>query len=407
MGRRKKNVDRQNQLGEILLRLRQERKFSMKKLAQATGVSAAYICRLEAGERNPSRDLLLELIEVLMPMSSQAEKDQVMVAGGFAPANYRNFMGRDDTLSLYVTLVNQDPDDFKAFISLVILSIRSGQHTTARKQIQQGMKHFDDQVQLYALMAALELSQNHYDEAVKYQSQALEYFKSTQAGTLRLTEDDLLLSRGIIHFEEGNAQAYAYQQAVVEKKEKKAEVFRQKALAALRLAFDDFSQALSLHEDVYILDELARVNFTLAFLMDDQEAKSYWEQAVKAFESTVCSNNKAALGYQALLQSTAFLALAYAKSKDFERAWFTLNVIEACLPNYWLIHYMKANYYALHFKQSQVPEDLTHALEALEKAASIDDPLNQAREEAARELDFDVLRQHHNQRFSAFIRGEL
>lgn len=404
MGRRKKAVKELSQLATMLTELRLARQLSMKNLSQATGISIAYISRIESGERHPSRELLLQLIEVLMPLASQLEKDRVMLAGGFAPSNYRNFMGREEVASLYQSIAQKDPDDFKNFIALVLLYIRSGQHEKALQEINQGLTRFNDKVQLCALMAALELSKENYEQAIDFQTDALKAFLNRDPDiALRLKQNDLLLSRGIIYFEAGNSKAYKYQSLLLDQTVKQAESHKDKALEYLHLAAEDFKQALSLGEDVYVLDELARVYFTFAFLLDEKDAVDYWSKSVESFEKTIYSNDKASLGYQSLIQSTAFLALAYAKKQEYQRAWFTLNIMEACLPNYWLIHYMKALYHVMLYKTENKTTLLRSALDCLKIAAGIPDQFNRTCTEARVDMDFEVLRVHYADEFEALL----
>ena len=404
MGKRKKARTSSQTLSKMLADLRQERKLSLKSLAKAAGVSAAYICRLESGERHPSRDLLLGLIDILMPTASQADKDKLMVAAGFAPVNYRNYMGRESVISLYEALCQRHPEDFKNLNALVMLYLRNNRHADALNKIKAGQQQFSNPVQSLVLMAATALSGQDYPEAVKLQTQAIEAFKQDGAQQ-GLQLYDLYFSRGLIYFESGTHKAYAYQNAKINND--KASSHLNDALAQLDLAEKDFQTALQMQEDVYVLDELARLYFTMAYLQDDKLAPALWEKSVKAFEKTICSSDKEVLGYQSLIQSTCFLALTYIKTRDFQRAWFTLNIVEACLPNYWLLHYMKAIYFVLSDTgNSSRAENLDQALNCLKRAAAIDDPHNRTLTEAQLDLDFQCLRQERGADFKAFLKGE-
>lgn len=412
---KKKTTEAENRLGVLLSELRQKRKLSMQKLAQASGISAAYICRIESGERHPSRELLQTLADVLIPETNQADKDELLIAAGFAPTNFRNFMGRQDVLTIYQKALAQNPLDFRSYIALVLSLIRSGQHEQARTHINEGMQRFDDMVQLQALMAALELSKSNHEQAIRFQEEALRYYQlEEKKERLNLTYTDLLLGLGVMHFDRGHILSYARMRAQEDGDQAAALAHGEKALLSLHQACRVFQQSLEIDpDDVYVLDELARVHFTVAYNQVGDQLKhsqdnrlEHWRSCIDAFERAVCSKNKQDLGYHALLQSTAFLALAYSKAGDFKQAWFTISVVEACLPNYWLIHYVKACHFGLKIlnqhdgQRTGASEGLfKESLNALEKSVLISDPHNQAREEAALDPDLEPLRIQANTEF--------
>lgn len=403
----------ENKLGSMLAQLRQKRGLSMQKLADATGISAAYICRIETGERRPSRDLLHSLADALLPEGSQGEKDELLVAAGFVPVNFRNFMGREDVLAIYHNLLAQNPKDFKTFIALALSLIRSYKHEQARKLIHEGMQRFDDMVQLQALMAALELSKQNFDSAITFQQEAIRHYQEERDKErlyLRLT--DLLLSLGVMHFERGHQAAYRRIQYAAEGSQAAAAEQTRLALNYLKEASRVFREALdSDPEDVYILDELARVHFTIAYIEPPAEAAEHWCSSIAAFEQTVTSPAKQSLGYHALLQSTLFLALAYSKASQFDKAWLTLSIVEVCLPNYWLVHYIKACHFGLRIlhehkgKRAKASEALFNAcLQALEKAVAIADSENHTQQEAAIDPDLEPIRKHCAVEFQALMK---
>lgn len=415
---KRKNNDNQGLLGAQLARLRQQRGYSMQKLARETGISAAYICRIEGGERHPSKDLLDTLANFLLPETNQAEKDELFIAAGFAPNNFRNFMGRQDVMAIYEKELAKNPLNFKIYIALVLSLIRAGRHQLASQQINEGMQRFDDIVQLHALMAALELSKQNYPQAVRFQEDAIRNFHLVEnKDSLNLRLSDLLLSLGVIHFERGHLFAYGRLRCQAAQDTAGMLEQEQQALGFLKAAQRAFREALEVDPlDVYILDELARVSFTMAYLQSGAEAEKAWKATLKAFEQVLSSPDKQSLGYHSLLQSTAFLALAYSKAGKFDKAWFTINVVEACLPNFWLIHYVKACYYGLQIRglmsgtsaQTEALEPLYEScLQSLKKAASVKDDENMTREEARLDPDLEPLRNYNPKAFAAITEGAL
>ncbi|MGV3523503.1 MAG: helix-turn-helix domain-containing protein [Candidatus Sericytochromatia bacterium] len=399
--------------GQLMGELRIQKGLSMQKLARQIGISAAYICRLESGERHPSRDIALKLSDILLQGADQLQKDELLVAAGFAPTNYRHFLGRRDVLEIYEAIFSENPENFKNFIALVYSLIRAHEYVRANAVIQEGMKGSHDKVQFSALRAALELAQRNFEQALFFQKEALQAFSQDKKKTvLSLSQVDLLLSLGVIYFEKANHNIAAWVQVSGPMKPSQGERIPDHVFDTLNQAKEAFLMALEqAPHDIYILDELARVHFTWAYLLPESEAFDFWQEAALAFEKTVTSPQKAVLGSQALLQSTAFLALSYSKLARFDKAWFTLSIMEACIPNYWLIHYMKACYFGLRLKHSQnaTPSNLllSSALDALEQAISISDPHNQAAQEALYEPDLALVRQWLPERFARVLQGDV
>lgn len=408
---KERKKEQSNSLGELLFQLRKKNAFSMQKLANLTEISPAYICRIESGERKPSRELLEVILSHLIPNANQAEKDEVLIAAGYAPVNLKNFMGREDVLAIYQKSLAADPDNFKAYIGFITSLIRSQQYDLARQHIQQGMQKFDDMVQLQTLLATLEMSKGNYQQAITFQQEALRYYQSSKKrADLKL--NDLLLSLGVMYFEQGNDFAYQRIEALNQSQEKQAKAHTKSALDALQAALTTFEDALKIDpDDVYILDELARVHFTLAYILPIKASQAHWKASIDAFEKTLYSSQKQVLGYEALLQSTAFLALAYSKSGNFPSAWFTINTIEACLPNYWLIHYIKACYFGLKIQsdykgqRTKQSEPLFQScLKTLATAFAVQDPNNRSQEEAVLEPDLEAVKKLCPKEWKALFR---
>ena len=399
-------------LGTLIAQLRKEQKLSMQKLAKAVGISAAYVCRLESGERHPSRDLLIKLSNILLPRGSQSEKDELMIAAGFAPNNFRNFMGRHDLLSIYERLVQEEPENFKHYIALVLNLIRTNKHEDALLRINQGMAHFDDMTQLQALMAALELSKGRFEQALMFQTEALKYLEDVTESSSVLGPGDLHLGLGVMYLMKGNQLIYQVAELRAQNETVKAQKQEIMALEDLKKAKISFESALSyLPEDVYILDELARVSINLAYLMESKQARVFWLEVVEIFERVVCSKDKHEIGYENLIESISYLAYAYLKCQDFEKAWFNINMVEACLPNYWVIHYIKADYFCLLFDQEFGPQDIVggkallyESLGALEKAFSVKDLENNALSQSRVDPDLNSVRQYCQQEFDSLVK---
>ncbi|MBT9548131.1 MAG: helix-turn-helix transcriptional regulator [Candidatus Sericytochromatia bacterium] len=392
-------------LGERLTYLRKKQGYSMKTLADLTGISAAYICKMESGQRKPARDVMLRLVNSLLIESSQQERDELLLLAGFAPLHYRSFMGKADLIKLYQEALEAEPDNFKFFISLVMVLIRSGRFADAEVRIQKGIQTFDDQVQLQALLAALELAKGQFDTAIEYQRSALDYFKmAKRAESQTLALPDLLLSLGVIYFLKGESQLDQLNHGQIPSNQTVSGL-SESAWETLSEAKKCFHQALKASpEDVYILDEYARVCYSLATLDNECSPSPLWKESASNFKKVICSPDKHNLGATHLLHSTSFWALALAKSQDYESAWLQLSVVEACIPDFWLVHYLKASYFCLRFQEDKLsPKEkklqLDLALKALEIVLKNEDPQNPSRTEALVDPDLNVLRQEKKLEF--------
>jgi transcriptional regulator with XRE-family HTH domain len=281
MGRRPKNQSIQppTVLAKILADLRRQHKLTMQEFASRLNVSAAYICRLEAGERRPSRDFITHLALTFYPEGSGPEQDELLVAAGYTPLHFRRFIGRDDVIHVFERAIERDPENFKQFIELVLILIKSGRFEQAQQRIQQGMNFYDDQVRLQVLVAATELAKGNFELALQYQNEALKYFLLEADPTkLHLKQQDLHHTLGVTHFMKGyrHVDRYLMQESVTPL----AQQERQLAITHLVSARDQFAQALALDaEDVYTLDEYARTFFNLAYLEGENDP-NLWKETI-------------------------------------------------------------------------------------------------------------------------------
>lgn len=90
-------LDEDSGFAATLRRLRCESGKSRYKLAQWTGLSEAYLLRLESGERsNPSRDVVLLLALALVSENQKTDVydvDELMLSAGYAPLRKRGEVG--------------------------------------------------------------------------------------------------------------------------------------------------------------------------------------------------------------------------------------------------------------------------------------------------------------------------
>lgn len=393
---------------QALRRLRKQRKLTMKKLAERLNVSESFISRLESGERQPSKELILQMGPIFFPEGNAAALDDLLIAADYTPLHLDNFTGRQDVISIFQEALSQNPQNFRAFISLVISLIRQGKTDVAQKKIDEGFHLFDNQVQLQTLSSALELAQGNYSRAVSFQQEALRYFNlSPDKHRLQIELQDLLLNLGVIYFLQGYEALDQFLLAHESQQAEAAAKARDTAEQLLNQARLQFEAALRLApDDIYILDEYARVQFNLAYLKETVGECVDYSETIQSFKQVVYSGQKEKLSYHDMVESALFLVHAYVKAHQFEEAEHNINLIECCLPNYWLVHYLKACFFSLKYATTQVPALLDEALKSLTRAAEIDDEHNRTLTEAGMDPDLKILRNMRPLEFAKLLKLE-
>jgi transcriptional regulator with XRE-family HTH domain len=91
---------------EVLAELRSARGLSQSRLAHEAGFDHSYISRLEAGKREPSRETVLALAQVLE--LDAANLDRLLVAAGFRPLDDSNLFADEPAIAEAVRLL-RDP----------------------------------------------------------------------------------------------------------------------------------------------------------------------------------------------------------------------------------------------------------------------------------------------------------
>jgi transcriptional regulator with XRE-family HTH domain len=389
-----------------LKELRKKRKLTMKQLAQLLHVSESFISRLESGERQPAKELILQMGPLFFPDGNDKGLDELLISADYTPLHLERMTGTNDVVGLFQNAVDENPANFRAYLALVISLIKLGRYSSAREKIQQGLQQFDQSlVQLQALHAALELAQGNFESALDFQQSALRYFAlDSNPEALQIKQEDLLLNLAVIYFIRGYQGIDAYLAAEAKGHKNQAHKHQQQALSDLMRAHEELVKALQIApNDVYILDEYARVNFNLAYLVEDPRKNAYPE-AIRAFRTILYSDQKHRLSYNDLLESSVFLIHAYAKNGQFDEAEQNINLMECCLPNYWLIHYIKACFFSLKYSETHDDSLLERGLTCLRIAASISDNGNRTRDEGMLDPDLAALREQKLREFTKIIK---
>ena len=92
--------------GQVLAEMRARYGASQSRLAHEAGFDHSYISRLEAGKREPSRDTVLAIAEVLE--APQLELDRLLIAAGFRPTDDSSLFADEPAIAEAVRLL-RDP----------------------------------------------------------------------------------------------------------------------------------------------------------------------------------------------------------------------------------------------------------------------------------------------------------
>lgn len=393
-----------NPFSQRIALLRKQESLTMTALAERIGVTASYISLLEAGDRQPSRDIVLKLAEVFFGNDDQAPIDELLVLAGLSPVSYELQYQPQDTRSIYEEHLRQQPEDFKTFTALIRLLIRQGEFKLAEDHIYEGLKRFQDAARLQALMAQLQLCLKAYETAATFQGSAIElYRKQQKPAVLKLDPDfaDLHTNLGVIYFLWGSD---IFESSLTADTDKQA-VLKKQALKHFYQALDYYEQALAITPgDIFLLDEYARIRFNIADLSTGQSRQPLWEATIQAFIQVICAEDIGALGQDSVREANAFLAHAHSKAGQFEQARTLIGVIQSCNPDYWLIYYIKACFYSLRSETGH-PEDLERALAILERAIQIPQSHNASLAYAEIDPDLAALRQGKAKAFAKLIQN--
>ncbi|MCC6626676.1 MAG: helix-turn-helix domain-containing protein [Chloroflexi bacterium] len=91
----------------VLAELRGLRGLSQSRLAHEAGFDHSYISRLEAGKREPSRETVLALSEVMELDTPQT--DSLLVAAGYRPTDDSNLFADEPAIAAAARLL-RDPE---------------------------------------------------------------------------------------------------------------------------------------------------------------------------------------------------------------------------------------------------------------------------------------------------------
>lgn len=387
--------------GAQLRALRKRRKITMKKLAEQLSVSESYISRLESSERHPDKELILKMGTILFPEGNPAELDRLLIAADYTPVNLDRKTGHDDVVHHFQLMIEKNPENFRAYNALIILLIKQGNLSAAQQRIEAGLKQFASTVHLLVLQGALKLAEGNFELAISLQKAAIDAFShEIDHANLHFKLSDLLYNLGDMYFAQGYAAIDTYLQSPSQAHYAFAKEKLEQASSVLQDALQQDE------ENILILDEYAKVSFNQAYLEESAGNKSSYTRAIEAFERVVHSEHKHLLNYSNLMESMLSLVHAHAKIGNFQVASQYIDIVECCLPNYWLVHYIKACVYSLKFATFSQETDYLWSMRSLERASLAKDAQNRTAQEAPYDPDLLPIRRHNTKAFDTLIHLE-
>lgn len=108
----------------MLRELRDRRRLSQSRLAEAAGFDHSYVSRLESGSRMPTRDAVTRLADAMS--LEESDRDALLASAGFMPGRIESLFANEPVLSEVLGLLQdrQIPaevrDDVRHMISLLV-----------------------------------------------------------------------------------------------------------------------------------------------------------------------------------------------------------------------------------------------------------------------------------------------
>lgn len=399
LARKKNRVLNETPLSQRVSNLRKNARLTMTALAEQVGVTPSYISLLEAGERQPSREIVLRLGELFFEGKDVAALDELLVLAGFSPTRYELQIEYQDTLSVYHDILRQNPADFKTYTAMTRLLIREQRVTEAEDKILAGMKCFTEAFQLQALMAHYQLCLNNFEAASHSQQNAIGLYAKKGALLNPLDQSDLLINQGVIHF--------LWAMSLLKERQaltKKDAVHTQLASICehLTLASDYYQQASNFSPtDIFLLDEHVRICFNLAEFCTSQSSLSAWQAVIDKMLIVICSEDAAQLGLDSIRELQALMAHTYGKCGKFTEARTIIGMLQSTGANDWFIYFVKACHFCMRSQAESNAQLLSDALTALAKAASLNSKLKL--QDLLPETTLEILLVKHPKEIAQFL----
>lgn len=365
MARKKLKKVKSTPFSRKIAALRKESGLTMTALSQLIAVTPSYISLLESGERQPSRKVVARMIELFFSPDQIHLIDEFLMMAGLSPRQVDKVLDHE-----FYSLRNEEkvPDSFEAFQEHLRTLIQKRKAKRVSELIQEGFQHFTEGFQIQILLSLLELSRHNYEAALKAQRMAMELYQE-QEHQCESLYGAILLNLALCY------ASSAYQ--LWKQKE------QDKTVAHLWQAlhhYDDFlkltpqSPVVQRHRAQIVIDlvELNPERATERLPATIGELKELLK--LNLHQNGNAERSSKTTGY---LLSTA---LAYQGKQEEAELLGAALVTHA--PNHWENHQLKAQLYALKYKQTAEPNAREKALTLIELASSTQDYFPQGKETA-------------------------
>lgn len=378
--------------------LRKRAGLTMTALSERIGVTPSYVSLLESGERQPSREVVDKLADVFFDPKEINARDELRMLAGLSPVQTDKIIAPHDIRTTYEQLLEREPGDFRTFAALVRILLKEHEEEQARQKIHEGLRRFTTSFQLQALLSQLELSHGHFQGAETAQRAAIEQFRNLFGeGSDKPTHADLYTSLGVIYYLWGTSH--------YEREDNGGS--REKALELFRQARTQYDIALEIApEDVYLLDEYARLCFHLAQLSEEPERAKLWDLSVRTFRKVICSENNAILGQEEIREACICMAQACSHAGRFDEAELILVLTRSMSPDFWPAHYGLACLHSLQYERTKENRYLDKAFNSLRQAFRLQQADTGIRRMAKNDPDLNPLRQKRRKVFDELIKEQ-
>lgn len=396
MARKKIKASKATPFSERMTLLRKRAGLTMTALSERIGVTPSYVSLLESGERQPSREVVDKLADVFFEPKEINARDELRMLAGLSPVQTEKITAPHDIRTTYEQMLERDPSDFRTFAALVRVLLKEHEDEQARAKIHEGLRRFTGSYQLQALLSQLELSHAHFQGAETAMRAAVEQYRAqnTDETLDKATFADLYTSLGVIYYLWGSSHYESEGQAGA----------RDQALELFRQAREQYDIALDIApDDVYLLDEYARLCFHLAQLSEEPERTRLWDLSIKTFRKVICAENNSILGQEEIREACISMAHACSHADRFDEAELILVLTRSMSPDFWPAHYALASLHSLQYERSKEGRYLDRAFNSLRQALSLHAE-NSIRRMAKQDPDLNPLRTKRRKAFEELIR---
>jgi transcriptional regulator with XRE-family HTH domain len=122
--------------------MRDRRRLSQSRLAEAAGFDHSYVSRLESGSRMPTRDAVSKLAEAMH--LEDGDRDALLASAGFMPGRIENLFANEPVLSEVLGLLQNRSipaevrDDVRHMISLLVRQAERAAFSGGREALHRG-----------------------------------------------------------------------------------------------------------------------------------------------------------------------------------------------------------------------------------------------------------------------------